>query len=183
MGIKFKNPVGLSAGFDKNADFMDIMPSVGFGYMQIGTITYLSYGGNPKPRLYRLPKSKSLVVYYGLKNIGIHKIAKKIQNRRIKDFPLGISVGKTNSEKTVKTAAGIDDYHTCLNEAIRYNIGNFYTLNISCPNTFGGEPFTTPNKLKLLLKRIYTLPIKKPDRKSTRLNSSHIPLSRMPSSA
>src|SRR3989344_5209317 len=70
LGIKFPNPVGLSAGFDKDATLIDLMPSLGFGFTEVGSITGEPCEGNPKPRLWRLKKSKSLVVYYGLKNEG-----------------------------------------------------------------------------------------------------------------
>lgn len=161
-GISFHNPVGLSAGFDKDASLQAILPDVGFGYMQIGSVTLKPYLGNLEPRLYRLIKSKGLVVNYGLKNIGVNKIIAKLKNYDQPSFPLGISVAKTNCRETVGTKEGISDYYKCLKLLDNNGIGNFYTLNISCPNTFGGEPFTTPDKLKKLLKKISTLNIQKP---------------------
>lgn len=161
-GITFRNPVGLSAGFDKDANLVNILPDVGFGYMQVGTVTLKPYKGNPKPRLVRLPKSKGIIVNYGLKNIGITKVIAKLKKRKEQKFPLSISVGKTNSPQTAKDRAGINDYSSCLNKIIKSGIGDFYTINISCPNTFGGEPFTTPSKLTKLLKKLYSLEIDKP---------------------
>lgn len=160
-GINFDNPVGLSAGFDKNADLMNIMPSVGFGFMEVGTVTHKPYEGNPKPRLYRLKKSLGLVVYYGLKNIGVEKITGKIKHYSLK-FPVIISVGKTNCSETSEDNAGIADYKDCLKYVSEHNVGDIYDINISCPNTFGGEPFTTAKKLDALLKEIDKLHIKKP---------------------
>src|SRR3990172_5344878 len=81
LGIWFKNPIGLGAGFDKNAQLTDILPSVGFGFAEVGSITGEPCEGNPKPRLWRLKKSKALVVYYGLKNEGAEKISAKLKKK------------------------------------------------------------------------------------------------------
>ena len=78
LGITFQNPVGLSAGFDKNAQLTGILPSVGFGFMEVGSITGEPCEGNPLPRLWRLKKSRALVVYYGLVNEGCEKVAKRL---------------------------------------------------------------------------------------------------------
>jgi dihydroorotate dehydrogenase len=161
-GITFKNPVGLSAGFDKDAHLINILDDVGFGFMQIGSVTLHPYKGNPKPRLYRLLKSRGIVVYYGLKNIGVEKIIKKLKGVRKENFPVGISVAKTNSSATADTSVGIKDYAQCLKRLTEEDIGDFYTINISCPNAFGGEPFTTPDKLDSLLAEITTLRAEKP---------------------
>lgn len=154
LGIQFKNPVGLSAGFDKNAQLLKIIPSVGFGHMEVGSVTAESYEGNEKPRLKRLPKSKALVVYYGLKNIGVDKIIERLQKIRHTDFKYSVSIAKTNCLKTASEDAGIEDYAISLEKLSKANLGDFYTINISCPNTFGGEPFTTPKLLNKLLVRL-----------------------------
>ncbi|MCL5784555.1 MAG: hypothetical protein M1142_04355 [Patescibacteria group bacterium] len=100
LGIKFSNPIGLSAGFDKDAQLTNILPSVGFGFAEIGSVTGEPCEGNPKPRLWRLKKSKSLVVYYGLKNQGCEVISKRLQYKKF-SIPIGISianrVGKFNT--------------------------------------------------------------------------------------
>jgi dihydroorotate dehydrogenase len=159
LGIHFKNPIGLSAGFDKNAELTGIIPEVGFGFEEAGTITGEPCEGNPRPRLWRAKKSKSLVVYWGLMNNGSEKIAARLKDKKFR-FPVGISIGKTNTESTVELTNGIADYL----KAYRAfeNIGAYYTINISCPNTFGGEPFTDPAKLDLLLAEINKLPHTKP---------------------
>ncbi|MFH1769659.1 MAG: quinone-dependent dihydroorotate dehydrogenase [Parcubacteria group bacterium] len=165
-GIEFKNPVGLAAGFDKNGDLFGILPSVGFGFAQVGTVTHKSYEGNTKPRLYRLPKSKSLMVNFGLKNDGVIKIVERVKKSRseskIDEFPVSVSIGKTNSKETCTTESGTADYVACMREVMQSNVADFYTINISCPNTFGGEPFTTSEKLEYLLKGIYELHPDKP---------------------
>lgn len=170
LGINFKNPVGLSAGFDKNAELTQIIPSVGFGFMEVGSITGEYCEGNPKPRLWRMPKSKSLVVWYGLKNDGCEAISKRLAsqaersgliNKKFK-IPAGISVAKTNSPETVDVLKGIADYIKSAKTFYDAGIGDYFTINISCPNAFGGQPFTDPNSLELLLTEFDKLQIKKP---------------------
>ena len=160
-GVTFNNPVGLSAGFDKDANLMQILPNVGFGFMEVGTVTHNPYEGNSKPRLYRLKKSKGLVVYYGLKNLGVEKIVEKLK-KSPRNFPIILSVGKTNCAETSTDKAGVNDYKDCLSYADAHNAGDIYDINISCPNTFGGEPFTTAEKLDVLLKKLRTVKTKKP---------------------
>lgn len=164
LGLNFSNPVGLSAGFDKDAKLINTLPHVGFGYAEIGSVTLKSYEGNPKPRLSRLPKDKALVVYYGLKNDGVNVIAKRIEDsyKERDDFLLGISVARTNSKEASSLEAGIKDYKECLQYLVENNIGDYYTINISCPNTFYGEPYTTPEKLDRLLREISEVNTQKP---------------------
>lgn len=159
LGIHFKNPIGLTAGFDKNAQLTDILPSVGFGFAEIGSVTGEPCEGNPKPRLWRLPKSQGLVVYYGLKNDGAEVITQRLSNKTF-SIPIGISVAKTNNQKTVDVSAGIADYEKAFRAFT--HIGMYDTINISCPNTFGGEPFTSPEKLDALLTRLDQTPSHKP---------------------
>lgn len=146
-GIHFKNPVGLAAGFDKNAELVNILPSVGFGCIEVGSITGEPCAGNPKPRLWRLPNAKAIIVYYGLKNNGAEVIAAKLQNKKFQ-IPLGISAAKTNCKETVDVNAGIRDYCKVLD--LFKNIGAYYTINISCPNSFGGLDFRDPARLERL---------------------------------
>lgn len=160
-GIKFINPVGLAAGFDKDAKLYSIMGSVGFGFTEIGTVTLDSYEGNPKPRLLRLPKSKGLVVNYGLKSIGAKAVIESLKNKQ-RTIPQIISIGRTNSQKTADFDAGVEDYYNCLKEFLDSHIGDAYEINISCPNLFGGEPFNDEISLLKLLQKIYTLNITKP---------------------
>jgi dihydroorotate dehydrogenase len=159
LGIKFRNPVGLAAGFDKDAKIIKSMRSTGFGYTEIGSITGEPCDGNPKPRLWRLEKSKGLIVYYGLKNEGAEKIAKKLKNQKF-DIPVGISIAKTNCKATVDTEAGIKDYAKAFKELQNY--GDYFTINISCPNAHGGLPFTDKEKLEKLLKELDKIPTDKP---------------------
>ena len=109
--------------------------------------------------MWRLPKSQGLVVYYGLKNDGCEAIAKRLRGKKF-EIPIGISVAKTNNQATIETEAGIADYEKAF-LAIR-DIADYITVNISCPNTFGGEPFTSPERLESLLSRLDKIETVKP---------------------
>ncbi|MDP2642431.1 MAG: quinone-dependent dihydroorotate dehydrogenase [Candidatus Peregrinibacteria bacterium] len=159
LGIKFENPVGLSAGFDKNIQLYKILPEIGFGYEEGGSITGDKSEGNPKPRLWRLKKSQGLIVYYGLNNRGADEISKRIKKDRFR-FPVGISVAKTNCERTAISQEGIKDYLKGFN--LTKGIGSYMTINISCPNAHGGQPFTDAESLGRLLKVIAKNRNKKP---------------------
>jgi dihydroorotate dehydrogenase len=148
LGIKFNNPIGLAAGFDKNAELTEILASVGFGFAELGSITGEPCAGNLGKRLWRLPKSKSLLVNYGLKNDGAEKISTRLRGKNF-SLPIGISVAKTNSPDAVTMEAGIADYVKAYREFA--DIGAYKTINISCPNAFGGQPFTDPQSLDALL--------------------------------
>lgn len=162
VGVTFDNPVGLSAGFDKDGKLTQILPSIGFGFTQIGTVTKSEYRGNPRPWAYRLKKSKSILVNYGLKNEGITSILKHLKSKKF-EIPVSLSVGKTNSSASATEEGGIQEYVECIKIAEKSNIPfSFYTLNVSCPNAFGGEAFTTPSSLDHLLKAIIQLNVSKP---------------------
>lgn len=159
LGITFKNPVGLAAGFDKNAMITEILPEVGFGFEEIGSITGEPCQGNKKPRLWRLKKSKALVVYYGLKNDGCEIISKRLKNKNF-NIPIFTSIAKTNSKETAETEKAIEDYFKAYKALL--DIGNCIVINISCPNAFGGLPFTDREKLNALLEKIASIPKIKP---------------------
>ncbi len=159
LGIRFKNPIGLAAGFDKDAQMIEICKDVGFGFAEVGSITGEFCEGNPKPRIWRLKKLKSLLVYYGLKNQGAEKISERLQNKKF-SLPVGISIAKTNNKETTQLDTAKADYLKAYKAFS--NIGDYITINISCPNAFGGEPFTDPNKLQKLLEEIFKIPKTKP---------------------
>lgn len=159
LGIRFPNPIGLTEGFDKNAHLTQITPSVGFGYEIVGSVTADPCEGNAKPRLWRLPKSKGLVVYYGLKNDGVGEIRYRL-SRETFAAPLGVSIAKTNSRHTVETLAGIEDYKRGF--MAMKDLGDFLVINISCPNAYGGEPFSDEKRLDQLLTALDSVHSKKP---------------------
>ncbi len=163
-GIHFRNPVGLAAGFDYNADLTQILASVGFGFQSVGTITNMPYGGNPKPMLGRLPKSQSLMVNKGFKNLGAEKIIDKLQGLNF-EVPVGISIGRTNSPKLKTQKQSVQDIVEAFKKFEGSKVQNvYYELNISCPNLIHGRniSFYPPENLEELLKNIEKLRIKKP---------------------
>lgn len=165
LGIHFKNPVGLSAGFDKNIELAPTIARVGFGFMTGGSVTAQECAGNPKPWFHRLPHTKSLVVHAGLPNAGVAAIARTIQNYPMglfSDMPLAVSVAKTNSPETVDDETAIADYCHSLQVLEMQGRATWYEVNISCPNTFGGEPFTSPLRLEKLLTAIDDLNLMRP---------------------
>lgn len=149
-GLKFSNPVGLAAGFDKNALLTEIASSIGFGFIEIGSITGRPCSGNPKPRLWRFKKSKALAVYYGLANEGAANVAKRLTKKI--SILLGANIAKTNDHLTDDPEAAIIDYLQAFKEV--KDLANYITINISCPNTSGGQPFTDPLLLERLLSAI-----------------------------
>jgi dihydroorotate dehydrogenase len=165
-GLDFVSPVGLAAGFDKNIELPLVLSNLGFGFAEFGSVTGEYCEGNPKPRLWRLKKSESLLVYYGLKNNGAEKLsrhlkkikAKALRTKTGKHFIYGVSVAKTNASSTVDRKAGIADYHKAY-ELMRES-ADYITVNISCPNAFGGEPFTDKESLELLLSDLDHLYVK-----------------------
>ncbi|OGH07592.1 MAG: dihydroorotate dehydrogenase (quinone) [Candidatus Levybacteria bacterium RBG_13_35_9] len=169
-GIKFKNPIGLAAGFDYDGRLTQILPSLGFGLETVGTITNLPYKGNSKPRLGRLPKSKSLMVNKGFKNEGAVKISQNLAKSNF-EIPLGISIGMTNPGKTLSEAKSASDgQKTAIEDILSAfrifedsNIkSSYYELNISCPNLFGNISFYPPKNLDELLTAVDRLKITKP---------------------
>lgn len=158
LGITFPNPVGLAAGFDKNAELVRVIPAMGFGFEEVGSITGEPCAGNPKPRLWRVPELQSIRVWYGLKNDGCEALVRRIPPRH--DIPLGISVAKTNSPATVPVAAGIADYVKAF-RALE-PLADYVTVNVSCPNAYGGLPFEEPARLEKLLSALDGIPTKKP---------------------
>lgn len=164
-GVHFKSPVGLAAGFDKNGEIIPMMSRLGFGFATVGSVTAYKCDGNPRPWFYRLPKSRSLVVNAGLANHGSEVIVSRIHNypkNSLTDFPVVLSVAKTNSQKVVDEKDGINDYVTTVKRAKSEPRIKMIELNISCPNAFGGEPFTTPIKLEKLLKAVDKVGAKQP---------------------
>lgn len=160
-GIKFDSPIGLSAGFDYDAKLTQISGSLGFGFQSVGTITNQPYEGNPRPRLGRLPKSKSLMVNKGFKNLGAVIIASKLANKSF-DIPIGISIGRTNSA-SLNQKMSVEDIIAAFKTFEKSKVKNaYYELNISCPNLKGAVTFYDPLKLDKLLSEIDKLKIKKP---------------------
>lgn len=150
-GIRFNNPIGLAAGFDKNARLYDIMPDVGFGFVELGSFTGKPCAGNPRPRLWRIPTLHALRVYYGLANPGADAVSAQLRDVQFR-IPIGISAARTNDQTTTEPEAGIADYVHVVEQF--HGIGHYLALNISCPNTFCTDTFTDPALLERLLSAI-----------------------------
>lgn len=163
-GIRFPLPVLLSAGFDPDGRLTRILKSVSFGGEEIGSTTAKPCVGNPRPWMTRLVRNKSLVVYKGLRNRGVKRLITHLHaTPRLRDFVLGISIARTNEAAAcASTDAGIGDYAESLQRLNAANVGDYYTINISCPNAFGGETFTEPALLRRLLARLGDIHCTKP---------------------
>lgn len=148
MGIKFPNQVGLAAGLDKNGDYLVPLSQLGFGFVEIGTITPRPQSGNPSPRLFRLPKSKAIINRMGFNNLGIKHLLTQVKQVRENGYKgiIGINIGK-NFDTAVKNA--VDDYLICLRDA--YSLADYITINISSPNTPGLRDLQYGDELNSLL--------------------------------
>ncbi|WP_180027609.1 quinone-dependent dihydroorotate dehydrogenase [Acinetobacter sp. YH16032] len=129
MGIQFPNPVGLAAGLDKNGAYIDALASLGFGFIEIGTITPRPQSGNPQPRLFRLPEAQAIINRMGFNNDGVDQLIENVKAANYKGV-LGINIGK-NADTAVEDA--VTDYLICLEKV--YNYASYITVNISSPNT------------------------------------------------
>ncbi|RDE72263.1 quinone-dependent dihydroorotate dehydrogenase [Aggregatibacter segnis] len=129
MGIEFKNPIGLAAGSDKNAEAIDGFGAMGFGFIEVGTVTPLAQEGNAKPRQFRLVEAEGIINRNGFNNYGIDQLIENVKKSHY-DGVLGINIGKN---KLTPLEQGKDDYLICLNKA--YNYAGYITVNISSPNT------------------------------------------------
>ncbi len=152
-GHQFSNPVGLAAGFDKNAHLVDFWQHLGFGFAEVGSVTLKASKGNPRPRLFRLPDDHALINRMGLNNDGAEKIAARIGNRGMyHPFPLGINLAKTH-DPSIEGPEAIDDYVESFRKLAP--TANYIALNISCPNTAEGKTFEDPTSLDALIDAIF----------------------------
>jgi len=167
-GIKYRTPILLSAGFDPDGRQTRTMSSLAFGGEEIGSITANVCKGNPRPHYDRLVRDRSFIVHKGLKNKGVDALIKKLSEnpvdvRHPQELVLGISIGRTNEPSaSTDVDAGIADYVESFKKLNEANIGDYYTINISCPNAFGGETFTDPALLEQLLPRLREIKCAKP---------------------
>jgi len=129
MGVNFPNPIGLAAGADKNGDAIDGFGTLGFGFLEVGTVTPVAQDGNTKPRQFRLIEAEGIINRNGFNNNGIDYLIENVKNARYKGV-IGINIGKN---KFTPLEQGKDDYIFCLNKA--YNYAGYITVNISSPNT------------------------------------------------
>jgi dihydroorotate dehydrogenase len=145
MGLEFPNPVGLAAGMDKNGDYIDALAGVGFGFIEIGTVTPRPQAGNPKPRVFRLEQANAMINRLGFNNKGVDYLVRQAARRQFKGI-LGINIGKnfdTPNERAV------EDYLLCLEKV--YVHADYITVNISSPNTKGLRDLQDAEQLNHLL--------------------------------
>ncbi|MGY4532703.1 dihydroorotate dehydrogenase [Pseudomonas sp. TE3786] len=148
MGLDFANPVGLAAGLDKNGDAIDGFAQLGFGFVEIGTVTPRPQPGNPKPRLFRLPQAEAIINRMGFNNHGVDHLLARVQAAKYKGV-LGINIGK-NFDTPVERA--VDDYLLCLDKV--YSHASYVTVNVSSPNTPGLRSLQFGDSLKQLLEAL-----------------------------
>ena len=146
MGLAFPNPVGLAAGLDKNGDCIDGLAALGFGFIEIGTVTPLPQPGNPRPRLFRLPQANAIINRMGFNNDGVDKLIANVQRAKYRGI-LGINIGK-NAATPMENVA--DDYLICLRKV--YPHASYVAVNISSPNTKNLRQLQGEDALNDLLK-------------------------------
>lgn len=132
FGVRFPNPVGLAAGMDKDGSALHAWPALGFGFVEVGTVTAIAQPGNPRPRLYRLVHSEAIINRMGFNNAGADALADRLRTGRRSAVPLGISIGKS---KVVPVDQAVEDYRTSLRAL--YAHGDYFAVNVSSPNTPG----------------------------------------------
>ncbi|MDD1627580.1 MAG: quinone-dependent dihydroorotate dehydrogenase [Methylococcaceae bacterium] len=145
MGLDFKNPVGLAAGMDKNGDYIAALTALGFGFVEIGTVTPRPQPGNPKPRLFRLPEHQAIINRMGFNNLGIDHLLNQIKHSNYSGI-LGINIGK-NFDTPIENA--VDDYLIGLRKA--YTSASYITINISSPNTKNLRQLQQGDEIKALI--------------------------------
>lgn len=152
FGLRFKNPVGLAAGFDKNAELMGEMANMGFGFVEIGTVTPLPQPGNPKTRMFRLPSDGALINRMGFNNFGVDVAAERIATFRRnakgaqKDLIIGGNIGKN---KVTPNEEAVNDYIKCFDRL--FDVVDYFVVNVSSPNTPGLRELQEKEPLMLLL--------------------------------
>jgi dihydroorotate dehydrogenase len=145
MGLEFKNPVGLAAGLDKNGDYLDSLAALGFGFVEIGTVTPRPQPGNPKPRLFRLPEYQAIINRMGFNNQGVDHLLAQVKQSRYNGI-LGINIGK-NFDTPIESA--VDDYLIGLRKV--YAAASYITINISSPNTKNLRQLQQGDEIKRLI--------------------------------
>lgn len=165
MGLRFPNPVGLAAGLDKNGDHIDGLAALGFGFIEIGTVTPRPQPGNPPPRLFRLPEARAIINRMGFNNLGVDHLVGQVECCRYRGV-LGINIGK-NFDTPLEKAA--DDYLACLDKV--YAHASYVTVNISSPNTKGLRNLQSGDALAALLE-----PLKNRQAQLASRHGRHVPL-------
>jgi len=130
FGLTFKNPIGIAAGFDKNGDYIENLDKMGFGFVEVGTVTPVPQIGNPKPRLFRIPEDEALINRMGFNNLGVDYLVENLKKLQNKNIIIGGNIGKNKNTPNEKA---IDDYEICFQKLFPYV--DYFVVNISSPNT------------------------------------------------
>ncbi|MBC7743587.1 MAG: quinone-dependent dihydroorotate dehydrogenase [Flavobacterium sp.] len=146
MGLKFKNPVGLAAGFDKNADLVEELGEFGFGFIEIGTVTPLPQPGNEKPRMFRLPADEALINRMGFNNQGVDVVANRLKHVKRNGLIIGGNIGKN---KQTPNQDAVSDYIICFDRL--FDVVDYFVVNVSSPNTPGLRELQERGPLKNIL--------------------------------
>ncbi|HEX7341184.1 MAG TPA: quinone-dependent dihydroorotate dehydrogenase, partial [Rhodanobacteraceae bacterium] len=145
FGIDFPNPVGLAAGLDKNGAQIDALGALGFGFIEVGTVTPRPQAGNPRPRLFRLPEHEAIINRMGFNNGGVDALVRNVEKAHWRGV-LGINIGKNKDTPNERAA---DDYLTCLERV--YPLAGYVTVNVSSPNTPGLRDLQQGDSLQRLI--------------------------------
>lgn len=165
MGISIPNPVGLAAGLDKNGEFIDALSRLGFGFIEIGTVTPRAQPGNPRPRVFRLPQARAVINRLGFNSDGVDRLVENARSARYRGV-LGINIGK-NADTPIERAT--DDYLACLRKV--YPLASYVTVNISSPNTTDLRALQQAGELNQLLGAL-----KSEQRRLADTHGKHVPL-------
>ena len=149
FGLHFKNPVGLAAGFDKDGKYFKEMSNVGFGFLEIGTVTPLPQGGNPQPRLFRLKEDRALINRMGFNNDGVDALVKRLKGVNLPNTILGANIGKN---KVTPNENAIDDYVICFTKL--FDLVDYFVVNVSSPNTPGLRDLQDKEPLTKILNKL-----------------------------
>ncbi len=166
FGLKFSNPVGIAAGFDKNANMFNELSELGFGHIEIGTVTPKAQAGNPKPRLFRLPKDKALINRMGFNNDGISAAVENLKKRKTKAV-IGANLGKNTLTPNEKA---LDDYVAVFDGL--YDYADYFVVNVSCPNISDLHELQDQEYLEAILDAVMTKNRAKPKMKPVLLKVS-----------
>ena len=148
LGLTFKNRLGTAAGLDKNGDYIDCVGDLGFGFLEVGTVTPLPQPGNPKPRVFRVFKENAVINRLGFNNKGVDHLVNNLKNRKYKGI-VGVNIG---ANKTSEGQQRINDYITCFNKVAEFS--DYITINISSPNTPGLRNLHSDENIKNLIDAI-----------------------------
>jgi dihydroorotate dehydrogenase len=148
MGLDFPNPVGLAAGLDKHAEHVDALSALGFGFVELGGVTPRPQPGNPRPRLFRLPRARAIINRYGLNSVGVDAFAENLKRARVRSI-IGVNIGKNRDTPNDRA---VEDYLRCME--VLYPHVHYLAVNVSSPNTKGLRDLQSAEMLSFLLKTL-----------------------------